>query len=480
MNRFILSALGVCSVCSVCALVGCGKQEQAPPAKSGGAVAISPVPKAVQAPVAVPTNQAVPAAVAVPAPAPTGQVAVAGPAPVPPKEPAAAEAKPVVSGGGDFASTLKAVEELKQAAAFGDAVERVQKMAADFPDHADEVNGLLSDVKAAKRDVSELGPVLDLLTSPDSRSANVAADNLKQGGDAARIAMRKAVRERDDKTAGAAALLLAALKDARAFTPIAERLVKNPTAPARPQFVESLAALAGTNSADTLASLWGKVKDEPRFQQRDVVGLLGLVFETNYNGQVERFEQAMGQGVYAQLQSYVLASTAYTNDPAVTAWANEQWSRFGVFVPGIRGQYFASANFDTQVVERIDTAVQVGDHAFPYPDKRQDNFTARWSGKLLIATAGKYKLRIVSDDGNRLWIDGNKLCDQWGAPATTEAETNLTAGLHEIRIDYQQVGAGASIAAFILGPDGQEKVLDKAVLLTAPLPPAGQPAAPKP
>ncbi|MGE3763027.1 MAG: PA14 domain-containing protein, partial [Kofleriaceae bacterium] len=59
-----------------------------------------------------------------------------------------------------------------------------------------------------------------------------------------------------------------------------------------------------------------------------------------------------------------------------------------------------------------------------------DDFSVRWSGQLRIDVAGSYTFRYVTDDGQRLWIDGQKLLDAWDDTThdQTTAPITLSAG----------------------------------------------------
>jgi LysM repeat protein len=53
---------------------------------------------------------------------------------------------------------------------------------------------------------------------------------------------------------------------------------------------------------------------------------------------------------------------------------------------------------------------------------------------------GKYLFRIRVDDGVRFWLDNILLVDQWKVTAATEytVESQLSAGVHHIQVDYYQ------------------------------------------
>lgn len=76
-----------------------------------------------------------------------------------------------------------------------------------------------------------------------------------------------------------------------------------------------------------------------------------------------------------------------------------------------------------------------------------DNFSARWSGKLLVPATGSYRFQTESDDGVRLWVNGVLVIDNWTdhAPAVdTSGVINLGAGTQvDIVAEYYERGGGA-------------------------------------
>jgi hypothetical protein len=77
-----------------------------------------------------------------------------------------------------------------------------------------------------------------------------------------------------------------------------------------------------------------------------------------------------------------------------------------------------------------------------------DNFSARWTGRPTF-NAGTYTFTVRADDGVRLYLDGALLIDGWkDQPATTyTARPTLTAGTHEVKIEYYERGGDAVIQA---------------------------------
>ncbi|MCL7454352.1 MAG: PA14 domain-containing protein [Anaerolineae bacterium] len=79
-------------------------------------------------------------------------------------------------------------------------------------------------------------------------------------------------------------------------------------------------------------------------------------------------------------------------------------------------------------------------------------FSVRWTRSRYFEP-GSYRFRILVDDGVRLWIDGALLIDQWHDSAPTEyvAVSQLSAGNHNIQIDYYQ-NTGSARIWFMIEP----------------------------
>ncbi|MEZ6194728.1 MAG: PA14 domain-containing protein [Planctomycetota bacterium] len=98
----------------------------------------------------------------------------------------------------------------------------------------------------------------------------------------------------------------------------------------------------------------------------------------------------------------------------------------------------------------------------PRPDlsreRRDDRFGFRFSGEIVIPGTGAWTLATRSDDGSRLWIDGELLVDNDGPhPAETkEAEIELAAGAHRIRVEFFENGGDEELQVLWRGPGETE------------------------
>lgn len=111
-----------------------------------------------------------------------------------------------------------------------------------------------------------------------------------------------------------------------------------------------------------------------------------------------------------------------------------------------KGEYFYNVNLaGNPVLIRFDDMVQFKwDEAAPDPLLPIDNFSVRWTATQTFPL-GKYKFTTSTDDGVRLYVDGQLLIDKWVDQGTTDyiATTNLTEGDHQIIMEYYEKNGGA-------------------------------------
>ena len=116
---------------------------------------------------------------------------------------------------------------------------------------------------------------------------------------------------------------------------------------------------------------------------------------------------------------------------------------------GLKGEYFNNMDFSGKpVLTRIDKQINF-DYKGGSPDEliRKNNFSIRWSGKLIPPATKTYKISVTTDDGVRLYIDGELLVNQWHmrGPTTNVVSKKLKAGHpYDIRIEYYEETGGAS------------------------------------
>ncbi|MGY1708849.1 PQQ-dependent sugar dehydrogenase [Geodermatophilus sp. SYSU D00758] len=74
-----------------------------------------------------------------------------------------------------------------------------------------------------------------------------------------------------------------------------------------------------------------------------------------------------------------------------------------------------------------------------------DDVSARWTGEFDFPAEGPWTFTATADDGIRVWVDGELLVDEWrDQPASVFTATRtLTAGTHEVRVEWYEGGEAA-------------------------------------
>jgi len=115
---------------------------------------------------------------------------------------------------------------------------------------------------------------------------------------------------------------------------------------------------------------------------------------------------------------------------------------------GLTGQYYEGMNFDRYVRTRIDRQIHFDwGGKSPMIGISENHFSVRWEGYIVIPRPGNYEFCLGSDDGSRLWIDDQKIIDDWRTHKYTSNRKMipLTSGNHKIELEYFQNGNYAGI-----------------------------------
>ena len=152
---------------------------------------------------------------------------------------------------------------------------------------------------------------------------------------------------------------------------------------------------------------------------------------------------------------------------------------------GLLGQYwtnttstaFTNVSFSTQpTLVRTDAVVNFNWSASgPDSSIGQSNFTARWAGSVQPQYSEAYTFTVVSDDGARLWVNGQLLVDDWvvhSSATTNSGSITLNAQqFYNIRLDYFQQSSNAIVQLLWSSPSTALAVVPQSQLDTFTNPP---------
>ncbi len=135
---------------------------------------------------------------------------------------------------------------------------------------------------------------------------------------------------------------------------------------------------------------------------------------------------------------------------------------------GIRGDYYSGINFETFVQTGTDPEINFnwGDSG-PASEVGDDNFSVRWTGEVEAAFTETYTFETRTDDGSRLWIDGQLIVDQWvdQGPTPASGEIDLLAGnSYSLVMEYYENGGGAVAELRWSSPSTPRQIIPQAAL----------------
>lgn len=140
---------------------------------------------------------------------------------------------------------------------------------------------------------------------------------------------------------------------------------------------------------------------------------------------------------------------------------------------GFRADWYD--DFSDEKLTRVEPAIAIAHDATtsPAPGIRGILYSVRWTATLTGASAGEHSFFAKADDGVRVFVDDKSVIDDWTAHPATEStgKVTLTAGAHQLRVEYFQVRGSASLALEWQPPGGVRGAIPDAQLLPLAGPP---------
>lgn len=116
---------------------------------------------------------------------------------------------------------------------------------------------------------------------------------------------------------------------------------------------------------------------------------------------------------------------------------------------GLIGSYYNGLNFETLVLTRTDATVDFSwGLESPDPSITIDDFSVQWTGQIEAIYSEAYTFYTLSDEGVRLWVNGELLIDNWQRHRATEDSGIITleAGqLYDIQLEYYDMRGAATM-----------------------------------
>jgi uncharacterized protein (DUF1800 family) len=170
---------------------------------------------------------------------------------------------------------------------------------------------------------------------------------------------------------------------------------------------------------------------------------VSLLAGSNYPIRVEFYEttnNAMVKLRWKQPNSTIFTSIATNNIlnpnlPGTNRWASSYFNN-----TNLTGSPILTTNTESAVSYDWMTGA-------PIPAMGVDTFSIRWTGQLQPQFTEKYTFVTRTDDGVKLWVNGNLVIDKWVTQGATDwtAEMDLVAGVrYDIKMEYFESGSSCS------------------------------------
>jgi hypothetical protein len=145
-----------------------------------------------------------------------------------------------------------------------------------------------------------------------------------------------------------------------------------------------------------------------------------------------------------------------------------QGIRWSGSLNGLYAQYYNGTNFNTHIMDKVDSTVNFTWTAPPVTGVGQNMFSANWTGFVTPLYSQTYTFYTQSDDGVHLWVNGVELVNDWNVHGSKQdsGTITLTAGKkYSIQMQYFQ-NTGGAVAQLSWSSSSQSKQIIPSSQLT--------------
>ncbi len=195
----------------------------------------------------------------------------------------------------------------------------------------------------------------------------------------------------------------------------------------------------------------------------------------NYNGQPSKSVTVL-EGIREKVSAttkVLYSAGMYKTGTLVEPLTSSALTLGGSGSPGgLKGEYFNNRELKGEpVLVRTDGQVNFDWGSLsPGPQVVSDNFSVRWTGKLLAPESGRYLFGFVGNGGVRLFIDGRVFLEDFAnrRTKTLTKEMEFEAGrTYDVRLEYFKNANSYSAAKLVWAPPGAATALREDALSKA-------------
>jgi glucose/arabinose dehydrogenase len=144
---------------------------------------------------------------------------------------------------------------------------------------------------------------------------------------------------------------------------------------------------------------------------------------------------------------------------------------------GLLGQYFDNQDFTNLKFTRTDRTLNFNwGRGAPASSMEADTFSVRWTGRVEPRYSETYTFESTTDDGVRVWVNGQPIIDRFvDQPATAATgQITLQAGQkYDIRVDYYENGGDALARLAWSSPSQSKQIIPTSQLYNTLAPQLG-------
>jgi len=372
-----------------------------------------------------------------------------------------------------FEQGLLKLDEMEQDALFSEAIQlcRTLKDNSKDQDQQTTLNGIMRRLTDEKKAAAPLLSAIKYLSSGNPEHREVADEKFLNAGETGRIFLRKAVREEQAATAMAAAKMLidqtAERADEKTLSVFAAQILKRQSAPLAELMADHLKARISEVPAHLLVALHGAMLADTNFAHREGVGILVAALDSRCQQAVEPYNRLVGAPDGFEKLRATVERALLSTDTQMVAWVCQHGGSLVGCFKAVIGRYYSDTEFKDLALERTDSQIAVENRQFPFPDGRQNNISARWSGYLEVPNAGHYTFYALADSRCVVSVNTQTVltCEGW---TETSASIALPAGRIPFNVDYMQAGGNARLSVAWSGPNLPKQVLGGGFFRTPP------------
>jgi hypothetical protein len=135
---------------------------------------------------------------------------------------------------------------------------------------------------------------------------------------------------------------------------------------------------------------------------------------------------------------------------------------------GWHGQYFRNEYLSGEAVTQKEPKVAFyWDDGAPVYGLGTEHWSARFEGCLPVTEAGSFRVAVGSDDGSRVFVNGQPVVDHWFRHGLVfkEASMDLPRGVHLVRVEYFDFTRAANLVFKLARGSGPLRVLEEREVL---------------